>query len=116
MSEKSVCYIVRRDKMRKKPICYMVAPKDFLFALRCFYVSNRNSAIMWLKRYGKENETYIISAVYEMKFWPDRFPGGAGILREVWVSNRYVYFLNELGKPEYSAECKQTCKYATRNN
>jgi hypothetical protein len=115
MSEKTVCYTVRRDKMRKKPICYMVAPKDFAFALRCFYVSNRNSAIMWLKRYGKENETYIISAVYEMKFWPDRFPGGAGILREVFVSNGHVYD----GNGDILGACiepHRMCVYGKRNN
>ena len=77
---------------------YTVSYNVFSYIQEAIYFCNRKSAITWLKKYGKDNVKYHLN------------------LRPVKVVNGYVYFLNELGKLGCSAECKQTCKYATRNN
>lgn len=64
---------------------------------------NRNAAIMWLKRYGKENITYSL----------ERQPGVNPLVR---VVNGYVYFYDQDSGLKISAESKHTNPYAIRNN
>lgn len=63
----------------------------------------RNAAIMWLKRYGKNNIIYRLERQH-------------GVHALVKVVNGYVYFYN----PDYglmiSAESKRTHPYAIRND
>lgn len=63
----------------------------------------RNAAIMWLKRYGKNNITYRL----------ERQHGASALVR---VVNGYVYFYNQEYGLMISAESKRTCNYAIRNN
>ena len=64
---------------------------------------NRNGAIMWMKRYGKENVTYRLERQH-------------GVHALVRVINGHVWFYS----PDYgltiSAESKRTCQFAVRNN
>ena len=63
----------------------------------------RNAAIMWLKRYGKENITYRLERQH-------------GVSTLVRVVNGYVYFYDQDSGLKISAESKHTNPYAIRNN
>lgn len=62
------------------------------------YFCNRNSAIMWIKIYGKHLGRYLLNC--EM----------------VTQCDGYVYFVKNGGRLGASAESKRTCAFATRNN
>lgn len=64
---------------------------------------NRNAAIMWLKRYGKNDTTYRLERQH-------------GIHALVRVENGYVYFYNPECGLMITAESKRTHNYAVRNN
>ena len=64
---------------------------------------NRNAAIMWLKRYGKPETSYMFGN-------QERF--GASVR----VVNGYVYFYDQDSGLKISAESKRTNPYAIRNN
>ena len=64
---------------------------------------NRNAAIMWLKRYGKNNITYRLERQH-------------GVHALVRVMDGHVWFYNEENGLAISAESKRTCQFATRNN
>lgn len=63
----------------------------------------RNAAIMWLKRYGKNNITYRLERQH-------------GIHALVRVVNGYVYFYNPECGLMFPAESKRTHPHAVRNN
>lgn len=60
--------------------------------------SNRNAAIMWLKRYGIDLMVYRLNG------------------KLVCVVNNFVYFFSREHGLTSSAESKRTCHFATRNN
>lgn len=60
--------------------------------------SNRNAAIMWLKRYGIDLMLYRLNG------------------KLVCVVNNFVYFFSREHGLIISAESKRTCHFATRNN
>jgi hypothetical protein len=64
---------------------------------------NRNSAIMWLKRYGKPGTSYMFGN-------KERFG------TPVRVENGYVYFCNSEDGLMITAESKRTHPHAIRNN
>lgn len=65
--------------------------------------TNRNAAIMWLKRYGKEKLSYMLEK-------------RRGFRATVRVENGYVYFYNPECGLMITAESKRTHNYAIRNN
>ena len=64
---------------------------------------NRNAAIMWLKRYGKAETSYMLENQTRL-----------GAL--VRVENGYVHFYNPECGLMITAESKRTHNYAVRNN
>lgn len=77
-----------------------------VFQSRCLgdkpkHFCNRNAAIIWLKRYGKETALYIL------------FHGRG---RHVRVVNSRVYFWKVGVGLLHTAESKKTNAFATRNN